>query len=381
MKERQHALGDFLDKIADELNISDTMMEKAVKSYEAVGKWIGNGIDYDVCIKPQGSMNLGTVVRPIDDSDDYDMDLVCLLRTGQNLPLSDIKSIVGDRLKANDRYASMLEKEGKRCWTMRYDEFHMDILPCVPKEKVYIPKIATAIKLTHREGNNQYTEKYSNPEAYHDWFVRRMLAQKELIEKNSIYAKRKTEIDKVPTYRRRTVMQKTIQLLKRHRDIMFQKNDNNAPISIIITTLAALAYKGEDNVYDALSNILKTIPDYIQITSGKYKLLNPVMSDENFAEKWNENHAKADCFFNWLSTAHKDLLENPLKFTGLDLIADTLKSSLGEAPVKRAVNKCGDEMKSCRDDGRLYAAGLTGGLGVIQNASAIKVKGHTFFGK
>ena len=94
MTDRQQALGVLLDKIADELNITDTMMKRAVSSYEDIGKWIGEGIDFEVCIKPQGSMNLGTVVRPIDDSDDYDMDLICLLKDGYRLNSEDIKNIV-----------------------------------------------------------------------------------------------------------------------------------------------------------------------------------------------------------------------------------------------------------------------------------------------
>ena len=46
----------LLDKIADEINISDAMRDKAVSSYQAVGKWIGDGMDWDVEIMPQGSM-------------------------------------------------------------------------------------------------------------------------------------------------------------------------------------------------------------------------------------------------------------------------------------------------------------------------------------
>jgi len=66
--EKEKALGQMLSKIADELNITPTMQQKAISSYEAVGKWIGEGLDYNVRIMPQGSMNLGTVIKPIDDS-------------------------------------------------------------------------------------------------------------------------------------------------------------------------------------------------------------------------------------------------------------------------------------------------------------------------
>ena len=381
MMYRQQELSVFLDRIADELNITDTMMERAVNSYEAVGKWIGGGINFEVCIKPQGSMNLGTVVRPIDDSDDYDMDLVCLLKDGYDLNSYDIKNIVGDRLKENDTYRKKLEKEGKRCWTIQYNEFHMDILPCVPKEKFDLSNVSTAIRLTHKLDNGVYTPKYSNPEAYHDWFVNRMNLQQYLQENNTAYMQRDTDIEKVPTYKRRTTLQKAIQLLKRHRDMMFKDNDDNAPISIIITTLAALSYDGDDNVYTTLSKIIQKMPVYIDKTNGKYNIPNPVMIEENFANKWNETPAKATAFYKWLSSVQKDILEDPLKLVGIDVIANSLKQHLGDAPIKRALNKYGEEMKSIRDKGNLYVNGLTGGLSVANTASSTLVKGHTFFGK
>lgn len=251
LNDREVALGNLLSQIADELNITPTMQDKAIRSYEAVGKWIGDGVDYDVKIMPQGSMNLGTVIRPIDDSDDYDMDLVCLLKNGSYLSLSEIKNLVGDRLKENAVYKEKLEPEGKRCWTMQYDEFHMDILPCVPKNQYFVEPHLTAIKLTDKRTDGTYQERYSNPYAYHNWFENQM-KDILLIEKRAFATQNKTEISKVPTYRMRTPLQKTIQLLKRHRDICFQSDDKNKPISIIITTLAALAYNGENNVYEAL---------------------------------------------------------------------------------------------------------------------------------
>lgn len=143
---------------------------------------------------------------------------------------------------------------------MQYDEFHMDILPCVPLNGYFIEPNITAIKLTHKIGDGTYVPRYSNPYAYHKWFDNRM-KDILLIEKRAFAAQNKTEIDKVPTHKMRTPLQKAIQLLKRHRDICFQNVSDDAPISIIITTLAAWAYNGETNVYEALCNILERCPN------------------------------------------------------------------------------------------------------------------------
>lgn len=85
MKDNEKMLDDILKRIVQEISITSPMIDKAVNSYMAVGKWIGEGVPYDVNIYPQGSMSLGTTNKPISDQDDYDIDLVSLLKDGSNL--------------------------------------------------------------------------------------------------------------------------------------------------------------------------------------------------------------------------------------------------------------------------------------------------------
>lgn len=380
MTEKEKQLGIWLSQIADELNITPTMLDKAVKSYTAVGTWLSDGIPYGVKITPQGSMNLGTVVRPITEKDEYDVDLVCLLKNGSILPLGRIKSLVGDRLKTHGTYGKMLEEEGKRCWTMQYDEFHMDILPCVPKSDYYVEPYLTAIKLTHKNNRGGYEAHFSDPYAYHAWFEVRM---KDIlrIEKSNYAARNNVDITEVPTYKARTPLQKVIQLLKRHRDILFRDNDEDAPISIIITTLAALAYNGEANVYEALCNIVDKMPQFIEKRGGEYWIANPVMHEENFADKWNEVPSKPAAFTYWLQKVKKDLITDPLICFGMDNTANQYKQVLGKMPVERAACAIGNATRTAREKGSLYINGLTGGITTTPTEKSKPVKGHTFFGK
>lgn len=53
MTEKEKQLSIWLSQIADELNITPTMLDNAVKSYTAVGTWLSDGIPYDVKITPQ----------------------------------------------------------------------------------------------------------------------------------------------------------------------------------------------------------------------------------------------------------------------------------------------------------------------------------------
>lgn len=382
MEDIKRDIEELLNQIADELNISNTMYEKACQSYEAVGKWLSDcEPNLGVIIRPQGSLYLGLAIKPISDKDEYDIDLVCILKKGVYLSAKSIKQIVGDRLKENEKYKHMLEKEGKRCWTLQYAEFHMDILPCVPKNGIYIEDIDTELRLTHKISDTEYIDKYSNPYEYRKWFESNM--EDVFMPELRTYAKKNNvDVSEVPRYIIRTPLQKAIQLLKRHRDIMFaEKYHEDAPISIIITTLAALAYNNESNIYDTLSNILDNMDKYIEKDSkGNFIIKNPVMADENFANKWNKYPIKARCFEQWVKQAKKDLVITPLTILGRENMAKHIKKVLGENITNKAYISIAERYRHARENQSLYVNGLQGGIST-NDSGGKKVKGHTFFGK
>ena len=104
----------------------------------------------------------------------------------------------------------------------------------------------------------------------------------------------------------KTPLQIAVQILKRHRDIYFQKDLDNRPVSIIITTLAALAYNNQADIYAALVDIVRDMPGKIEYKDGKWRVMNPVDPDENFADKWNEYPKRREAFLRWLSQVQID---------------------------------------------------------------------------
>lgn len=60
---------------------------------------------------------------------------------------------------------------------------------------------------------------------------------------------------------------------------------------------------------------------YIKRIGDTYIIENPVMSEENFAEKWNEKPEKAKEFFCWLNRAKADILQAPVNAQGLHRVA------------------------------------------------------------
>ena len=77
----------FLELICQELDLTESQFEDAKEKYEAVGKWLDSGDSikyYGPRIIPQGSISLGTAVRPI-GRNEFDIDLVCkLVHAGQD---------------------------------------------------------------------------------------------------------------------------------------------------------------------------------------------------------------------------------------------------------------------------------------------------------
>ena len=115
---------DLLVKTGSALDIPDHVYEDATLKYEDVGNWLGaqdsDILQYAPDIYVQGSFRLGTVVRPLTDADDYDIDLVCRLEIKKEQTTQKrLKELVGDRLKLREDLAKILGPS-RRCWTLDY---------------------------------------------------------------------------------------------------------------------------------------------------------------------------------------------------------------------------------------------------------------------
>lgn len=299
----QESLGGVLQRITESLDIPDELHDDAVLKYEGVGEWLAAEdselFKYEPKIFPQGSFRLGTVVRPINRSGAYDIDLVCQLGIPKEATTQkELKAKVGRRLKLSTELAK-ITTPSRRCWTLDWSLlFHMDVLPSIPNREAP----PTGILLTDTE---LVLWQKSNPIRYAEWFKERMRTV--LLEKLAALAKsRGADVADVPEWQVKTPLQRAVQVLKRHRDVAFATEESNRPVSIIITTLAAQAYKNQTDVVDALISIAEEMPRYIRNEGGKYIVENPAEPGENFADKWNEDPKRRDAFFRWLAAVRSD---------------------------------------------------------------------------
>lgn len=343
----------LLERLTDGLDIADHLFVSAEARYKSVANWLARDesrvADWDCHIYPQGSFLLGTVVKPISDEDQYDLDLVCVVKGNKSeWSQASLKAAIGEEIKsyAISQGMNAPALEGRRCWTLHYAEraqFHLDILPALPQDletKLELRSLQVdpshaelAIAITDRTTHN-YTVldpdwPQSNPEGFAEWFKVR--------GRPAVLKFGEAEIAQVPYSRQRTVLQRMVQVLKRHRDLMFAGSEAGlAPISIIITTLAARAYQGEEDLLEAVQTVSGQLVAQLDFADGIWLVRNPVNPAENFADKWSDHPERRDAFFAWADRLQRDFAELAVE-PDVRIFSERLRPVLGEQAVDRAL--------------------------------------------
>lgn len=387
---------DYLERLVDAIQVPQSKYDEAVNSYQSICGWFERDASTirtrHIESYLQGSFRLGTAIRPTTEEDDYDLDIVVVLSHAKSeLSQAELKRRVGVEVKSYaDAHSMTRPKDARRCWTQDYADqrqFHVDTLPSIPdahglREKLEVRQLAQdfvgdAIAITDKTDAN-YNVIHSiwpnsNPRGYALWFERRMgnvlVARKAAIA----LAEARSATD-IPTYRAQTPLQKAVQLLKFHRDIMFADDAEDRPISIIITTLAAHAYAGEVELDTALRKILRDMDAYIEEEHGIDWVRNPTNAMENFADKWIEYPKRRENFYKWLEIARSD-------FDRLALADDaqreaTLSEAFGEEVANRVRGQVEPRTWSKRKS--IFASHRQVPPWSLKNAGTVKIKKATW---
>jgi mannitol/fructose-specific phosphotransferase system IIA component (Ntr-type) len=370
------ALDRLLTDAAESLDIPSSRLEDAIKKYEAVGTYLLENpsalAKYHPDVYPQGSLATGTCVKPL-GRDEFDLDLVCEMAIPASMSQQEIKNAVGDRFKESKTYKDMLE-EKKRCWRLNYaNQFHMDILPGKPADRG-----SDAIFVPDKELSRW---KPSNPRGYAKWFRAHAMSSTE--QRRGALTELTAAVEPInePAARPRYPLQKAIQLLKRHRDVMFSNraDKESAPVSIIITTLAAKAYKGLGSVILTMQYLVSEMPKMIERdAAGRAWIRNPTNPTENFADKWSTDQSCEKAFKAWMTQVQQDT-ESLAVAQGIPSITKRLEPFLGQKRTKIVIDGYAARIEQTRADG-LYVDKTTGQLDVVPGLAAAKVRRNTFFG-
>ncbi|MGH8092033.1 MAG: cyclic GMP-AMP synthase DncV-like nucleotidyltransferase [Chthoniobacterales bacterium] len=327
----------------------------------------------------QGSAALGIATKP-PGRQDFDFDVTLEFGSLPAIAAMAARTAVEKRLREDANYARMLNTEKNRCLRLDYakdERFHIDIV--VGRSATWVNDTGTGIQVTDRQIAEWVC---SDPLGFIAWFEKRnrqvmnMFQAQDgggtMINASADPAPEQPEPDeKLP-------LQWVIQIMKRHRDLMFLGNPTGAPISIILATLAAKAYQGEETIEAALFGITNRLLRQFDDVERRI-VLNPVIRDENFADKWRAKPQRREAFFNWHGR-FQEHVRTFIEATKISSISESLDSLVGVAAKTRAFSAHAEGLNEMQRRGQLGVISPAATLAPITMTGSKVIPPHTNYG-
>ena len=250
----QTVFENFLDKV---VNLNKDRIKRVENAQDIFSKFIQNHDDFkDLYIDtiPQGSYRQKTIIKPVGDDGEFDVDLLIKLNENPDWSPADYHSKLTKALMDSGRYEDLTDTKGKtRCVTIDYEgDFHVDLVPAVERNGKYYVCNKTTDEFEETDGDG-----------YAQWFkLRDANAGGHLVP--------------------------VVRLLKYLRD---SKEDFETK-SIILTTIAGMQVEPGENfasIPEAFSTILNKTSDYLSQFESAPSVPNPAMPGEDFDRHWKKD--------------------------------------------------------------------------------------------
>lgn len=370
--ERLNAWEELLLDIDERISLTATEYKTLSAHYDAVSAILEDPDDPelgDLLVFPQGSFSTRTVTRP-PGRDDVDIDAIAYGIGGTGLSPVDLLDRLYGELAERVRTGGSVEPS-KRCVVIKYANeqvpCHLDVTPAVARRGNHSDDGSGLLVVPDRPTSSWSP---SNPKDYAEWFED--IASLELnVSVPPAYRQRlleKAATEPLPSHEEIKApngLRVAVRLMKRHRDLYVErtKRSKTKPISIVITTLAGLAYErvAQRSLHRSLSpmqviaEVVDEMANFITTpsTGGEYRVENPSDPSENFAEKWNDNELLARTFFDWRRELTVVLRYGFIDFPSRNRFRTELVAAFGDA-----AGPASDEHHSSASSGAI--AGLSG---------------------
>jgi len=368
-------LDNLLMRICVALQLGDALHEAADGSYQQVAAYLESHptvAPLRPAIHPQGSMRLGTTVMPC-FGEEYDLDFVCELARDARAFAKPVDALrlIDAALRENPRYAPMLQTKN-RCIRLKYArKFHLDVLPaCKDAERG-----GTCILVPDRELSAWVP---SNPRGYADWFdgrARQLLAPYAMDKEQKLPEPERAE-EKSP-------LKLAVQLMKRNRDVRARGVARPQPVSIVLTTLAALSYRGERSVSGAMNSIIRNICEMIPPRStraNRLVVLNPTNKNEDLSERWSRDGLAYQQFLDWAAD-FRSAWNALLALRGIDKVTRALETMFGEHIAHKALQSQAADFGEARERNAIGTTRGTGLIAAVGTGFVTPIPRHTFHGQ
>ncbi len=255
----ESAFKNFLEKT---VNLNQTRYDMAVAAQETMRKLLKNNSifgDKFIDLRPQGSFRQETIIKPVDEDAEFDVDLLFEMKEVDGWdPASYLKKLA-DEIRKLERYKDLVDTHGKtRCVTIDYEsDFHIDLVPSITLNdgrQMVMNKTVNTFEVTDGDGYAQWFEDRS-----------KITGNKYLI--------------------------KTVRLIKYIRDAegAFEVK------SVLLTTLLGNLVSSTDiqsrdypDLPTAFLILITRLDEYLQANPTMRPVANPVLPSEHFNRHWDQ---------------------------------------------------------------------------------------------
>lgn len=322
-----------LNEVNAHIAVREEEIEAAKGAYQEVAELLAANLSWPpeaISILPQGSVSTKTLIRSPNGGEKFDIDAVCqvdISRIEASEPMVFFESIGKALVDLN-------AEAKRRCWNIPFPQqpFYLEFTPSVPLNTV--PQ-NTYESMAPRYRAVRYKEtalavvdtpttswKTSNPAGMSKWVddtAKRALILVPAME-SLVKGRFLDSVAPVPdqTVEITDTLRVAIRLFKRHRDMCVRRGlieRGTKPISVIIVTLLTTCYEGLADLgrvfqhpVEVLDELAVYMPHLVLKLDGKYRVDNPTVEGENFAEKWNDDGGERfRSFMTWCDALSADL--------------------------------------------------------------------------
>ena len=394
----------LVDAIGRLFEPTQTQLDALDSSYRSTGEFLSTCPEFDGLlheIHAHGSRQLGTLVRPIEESrEGFDVDLIARLHqvAMRKYGATDGPTrLLNDLFSALERYAKahgLRIHRWERCVTLEYaGGMFADIAPVIDEPSLIGPFGSTQGRIPDRK---LHRYDLTNPRGYASAYDRAAAVSPNFTSyhefSEALKAEARADVAPLPVPQEvfDRLLSRLVQLLKLHRNVAFGaavEGPDLSPSSVFLTTLAGAAYaiqapRPHDSPLDLLLDIVDTLPDHFERTqhpngSEIWNLPNPAAPAENLASAMNTPQRQA-AFRGWHRRVSDDVTAI-VKAIEESAGMDTLLARLEKAFGPRAARAIRDDQAQHRLGNR--QAGHVALIPAIGAPVSAIARPHHFFGR
>ena len=350
----------LLADVAIRIQLSRTDHAKAVQRYQAVSDWIerpGSSLHDRVEIfYPQGSMATGSTIASRLRTDEFDIDVAAQLDLPPDIAPREVLDLLYEAVRGEpgSRYYHV-SKRRTRCVTVDYsDDMHLDVTPMLRRWGT--PERES--QLHHHRPETRREPGYrciANPYGFARWFQATTPPDLDFAaeyesraldyERTALMARADSEpvpAQETPLRKSRAII--VLQLLKRWRNVQYDRRPGRRPPSIMIAKLVADSANGTHSLSEELLHQARCMLAEFEQCHEDHRpihVTNPVCSADVLTDRWPGDIATQEIFVRDLQNLVVRI-EQLVAGLALDDMQKTMVELFGEAPTTdafRALNQ------------------------------------------